>query len=80
VTKEKRQKIMALANDNSIDWLAVDYSILIGCGLPDFGKKYCTIKQVAALLRWQALQLNGEWDSEELDSIFKIAQKKFLVL
>jgi len=46
----------------------------------DFDKKYCTIKQVAALLRWQALQLNGEWDSEELDSIFKIAQKKFLVL
>ena len=80
MTKGERQRIMALANDSSIDWLAVDFSELVGCGLPGFGKKYCTEKQVAALLRYQVLQLNGEWNSEELNTIFKIAQRKFIVL
>lgn len=80
MTKKERQEIMALASNNGIDWQAVDCSVLIGCGLSDFGKKYCTEKQVAALLRYQALQLNGEWDSKELDIMFQIAQRKFMVL
>jgi hypothetical protein len=29
-------------------------------------KKEVTVEQAAAFMRWQALQLNGEWDAEAL--------------
>ena len=43
-------------------------------------KHYVTIKQGAALLRYQALQLNGEWNSEALRECFWILSKKTILV
>jgi hypothetical protein len=49
-------------------------------GLPDFKPVHCSLTQVAALLRWQCLYLNGEIDGKELDSIASIARTKFIIV
>lgn len=57
-------------------------SHLFGCGLKDFVPVACTISQVAYLLRYQALQFNGEWVMEEVDNLFYIAvtAKRFIII
>ncbi len=32
-------------------------------------KKEVTLEQAAAFMRWQALQINGEWNTEELREV-----------
>ena len=39
--------------------LQVDNSILYGCALSGFVPVYCSILQVAALIKWQAAYFNG---------------------
>lgn len=52
----------------------------LGCGLPDFKTVYCTLKQVAAFINYQARFFNGTFDQEELQSLKKIAKNKFLII
>lgn len=79
MTKDEFKQAFAIAQreKNMID---VDTVILEGCGLPGFKSVYCTLRQVAALIRWQAALLSGEWDSKELDSIASIARRKFQII
>jgi hypothetical protein len=35
---------------------------------------------VAKLIRWQAMQFNGEWNAEALNEVATIGRKKFMVL
>jgi hypothetical protein len=74
------RKAFAIADDQSIDLSNVDDSILYGCGLPEFKPVYTTLEAVAKLIRWQALQFNGQWDAQELDEVATIGRKKFMVL
>jgi hypothetical protein len=48
--------------------------------LPDFQPVHTTIDAVAALIRWQALQFNGQWDATELDNMAWIAKRKFTLI
>lgn len=57
-----------------------DISIFEGYGLPSFEKVYTTINAVACLIRWQAVMMNGNVDSEELDAIATIGRKKFIII
>lgn len=51
-----------------------------GCGLPGFAPVFVTLAQVAAFVRWQALQFDGEFDAEALAECAAIARKKFFLI
>ena len=57
----------------------VDFDVFFGFGLDDFKPVYCTIEQVARLIRWQALYLDGGIDQEALDEIAAAGRSKFII-
>jgi hypothetical protein len=75
MTKHEFNRVFELANTNT-DFSKVDTEVLFGCGLPDFQPVTCTIQCAAAFIRWQALQLNGEWDSVALNECRQIFRNK----
>ena len=56
-----------------------DLKVFDGCGLPDFQPVTTTLRDVAALINWQALQFNGEYDTIALDEVAYIARKRFII-
>lgn len=51
-----------------------------GFGLPDFKVVHVTLDQVAELIRWQALQMNREFDPVALQEIADAGRKKFMII
>ena len=51
-----------------------------GFGFDSFQPVVCTLRQVARLMRWQALQLNGQWDMAALSEIREAGRKKFEIV
>jgi len=80
MTLAQFQKAFAIANDASIDLSNVDDSILFGCGLPRFKPVHTTLEAVAKLIRWQAMQFNGQWNAEALNEVAELGRKNFLIL
>lgn len=81
MTKNEFNEAFKIAKDFNIDLTNVDNSNLYGCGLPHFRYPvYTTLEAVAALIRWQAMRFDGQWDAEALDEVAQIGRKKFLVL
>ena len=80
MTLTQFQCAFAIAKDIDRDLSNVDDSILFGCGLRSFAPVHTTLEAVAKLIRWQALQFNGEWDAEALNEVAMIGKKNFLVL
>jgi hypothetical protein len=74
------QKAFAIANDVSIDLSNVDDSSLFGCGLPRFKPVHTTLEAVAKMIRWQAMQFNGQWNAEALNEVAEVGRKNFLIL
>lgn len=54
--------------------------LFAGYGLSGFETVYVTIKDVASLIRWQALQFNGQFNSEELHNIALAGKKGFIII
>lgn len=42
--------------------------------------RYCTVDQAAAVLRYQAKQLDGGWDSEQVQITFALFQRHAVLL
>lgn len=78
MTKNEMKKAVELAKSDKE--LSADISMFNGYGLPSFEIIHTTIEAVANLIRWQAIQLNGNFDMEELDCIAKIGRKKFVII
>jgi hypothetical protein len=57
-----------------------DISIFYGCGLRNFQPIVATVRQVASLIRWQALQLNGKWDAEALTEVRDALRRKATIV
>lgn len=53
-----------------------DIDIFHGCALPGFSPVVATIRQVARIIRWQAANMGGGWDAEELTSLRDIFRRK----
>lgn len=51
-----------------------------GFALRGFEPIYCTLKQLAALVRWQAVQLNGAVDAAALQEVAYHGRNKFVVV
>lgn len=75
--KEFQEAVALAKSDQEIN---DDDNHLHGCALPGFTPVVTSLRAVARLLRWQAQMLNGEWDHEELNKMWKIARYRFLVV
>jgi len=80
MTLSQFQAAFAIAKDFSRDLSKVDDGILFGFGLSSFKPVHTTLEAVAKLIRWQAYQFNGEWDSEALNEVATLGRKNFLIL
>ena len=79
MNKAEFKEAMAIAGGDD-DLTLVDTSSMIGYGLATFKKVAVTLRMVASMIRYQALQMNGEWDAAELDSIRYYARYKFEII
>jgi hypothetical protein len=57
-----------------------DISLFDGFGLKDFKPVTCTLRQLAALVRWQAVNFNGTIDAAALNEIVSAGRHKFDVV
>lgn len=64
---------------SSKDLTDVSIDHLFGYGRKCFQPTATTLDAVAAVMRWQALFLNGQWDQAELNEIREIGRKKFII-
>ena len=77
--KAELSEALKLAQDPNVDLSAED-DLFNGFGLPDFKPVTCTIRQLAKLVRWQCICLNGAVDGNNLNEIAEIGRKKFIVV
>lgn len=70
------KRAFLLAQDADVDLSDESLDIFDGYGLRDFDPVVATVRQVARLMRYQALQFNGDWVNEELTQIKEIFRKK----
>ena len=68
---------VAKAEESMID---VDISVFWGFGLPDFKQVFVTLRQVAALIRWQCGTFAGDWDAQALQEIQHYGRTRFVIL
>ena len=87
MTAAEFKKAFLIADDETVENLisTEDISIFDGFGLSDFTPTVATLRQVAALMRWQALFFmrpkNGsKWDTDALNEIREACRKKVTVL
>ena len=70
------KRAFLLAQDTSVDLSEESLDIFDGYGLREFEPIVATVRQVARLMRWQALQFDGAWVNEELTQIKTIFRTK----
>lgn len=80
MTLHQFQRACAAAKNPTLDLSATDITMLVGYGRPSFRQTHTTLAAVAKIIRWDALQLDGEWDAEALEEICKVGRKKFLIV
>jgi len=92
MNKKELKEAVALADELRANGSPIDgIDCFDGYGLKDFGKVYCSLKQVANLIRWQAGQLfwreDGDndrfqdgWDWEQINEIGSIGRTKFIIV
>lgn len=66
--------------DSESDLSHEDTTRFMGFGLQDFAPVCCTLRQIASLIRWQALTFAGTWEMDALDEIREYGRRKFIVL
>lgn len=79
MTKAEFQRAFDLAKQRT-DLPQPDWSIVDGCGLPEFTPVTITIETMASLIRWQAHNLDGTWDEHALTELKDIARHKFTMV
>ena len=75
--KEFSQALEIAKSDKKID---TNLSIFDGFGLKDFNKVYCTIEDIASLIRYQCFTFNGNIDNKALNEIGHYGKNKFMVI
>jgi hypothetical protein len=78
LTKQEFSDALTLANSDAK--LDGDLSVFEGFGLEGFKPVYCTVEQVASLIRYQCLQFNGNLDSLALNEIGRHGKRKFIII
>jgi|688.fasta_scaffold123216_1 hypothetical protein len=79
MTNAEFKNAAEIAKSNA-DLSGIDTAILFGYGLKSFGSVAATVETVAAVIRWDCLMLNGEFDSLALDNLHRIFRHKVTVI
>ncbi len=79
MNKQEMTEALTLAKTRKVNE-PTDISIFAGCALRGFEPVNVTLDAVAALINWQALQFNGQWDNEALNEIAIAGRKKFMII
>jgi len=79
MTNAEFKNAAEIAKSNA-DLSGIDTEILFGYGLLEFGSVAATVETVAAVIRWDCLMLNGEFDSLALDNLHRIFRRKVTVI
>lgn len=77
---ELKEAVAIAQSDADLSAEAEQCNIFDGCALPDFKPVTVTVRQVAELIRWQAILLNGQIDTEALNELANWGRKRFLVV
>ena len=80
MTKPEFKRAFAIAEDFDIKLGDHDMFIFDGFGLADFDVVYVTLSQIARLIRYQCLFLDGTWDSKAMQEIGYFGKRKFMVV
>jgi len=80
MTKYEAQQAWKIAEDENIALDNEDLSPLFGYGKKTFQPVYVTLRQVAAVMRWQGLQMNGLWDMREVSDLITLGRRNFIIL
>lgn len=80
MTRNQIGEAVRLAKDTEKDLPTIhDSSVFFGFALKDFKPVYVSIEQVASLMRYQGLCLNGvSWDEDALQEVIS-HHRKFLI-
>lgn len=84
--KSELAAALAMAQDKNVRFIddkgkhLEDISIFDGFGFSNFQPITCTLRQLAFLVRWQCVKMNGTIDANNLNDIAIIGRKKFTVL
>jgi hypothetical protein len=79
MTNAQFTNAIEIAKGNA-DLSAIDTEILFGYGLRNFAPVAATMETVAAVIRWECVMLNGEFDSIALDNLHQIFRRKVTVV
>lgn len=83
MNKQEMKTAFAIAKEQTDNGDHLDnhtLAIFAGFGLRSFKPVNVTISAVAQLIRWQALQFNGEWNAEALNEIANAGRRKFRII
>ena len=80
MTLDELKQARTMAKGISLTEDPPDVKALCGYGRPDFSYVHCTIEQVAYVMWWDCLRLDGQWDSHALDEFCRVAKQKFLLV
>jgi hypothetical protein len=86
MNKSELDAAMRLAQDKNFRTIDNDGKLLVsleifdGFALPGYQPKAVTTAQVAALIRWQCFQLNGDIDADALQEIANAGRHRFTVV
>jgi len=81
MTKKEFSDAYTIAMSNEkIDMLAEPIDVFDGFGLENFIPVYVTLRQVARLIRYQAVYLNGGIDTEKLQEVANCGRKLFKII
>ena len=81
MTKKEFSEAYSIAMSNEkIDVLQHPIDVFDGFGLKDFVPVYVTLRQVARLIRYQAVYLNGGIDTEKLQEVANFGRKMFKII
>lgn len=80
MTNDQLDRAMKKAQNFEVSLLEVDIDIFNGYGLPSFRQITATLTQVAAVIRWQCIYLNGNVDAEALDLLARVFRHKVLIM
>lgn len=79
MTKDQLSAAMTIAKAEG-SLLNEDLAIFEGYGLPSFKAITCTVRQVAALIRWQCVNIDGGIDGLALQELASRGKTLFNVL
>jgi hypothetical protein len=80
MTTKQLEAALSMAVNDQRSMIDEDIMQFDGFGLKNFEPVTCTLRQLAALVRWQCVRYNGTVDSDALQEVAESGRRAFTVL